>query len=549
MRENNNNLSKATKIAKPIKPTGSTRPTFSDGMSQGVPWMIVSKLLLFFVYLMVSVTTVRYLGSELYGEFALCKGLAETLILICGLGLPTAFSRYVPELILNENKEGLIRLIVKSLVIQGVAVGLCSIVLLVCHGWLEKHFDIRFGFSILALCGLILFELLKKNVNALLTACYQVRTLCTFAICHGVLWLVLLLVMMQLEASVLSALLAPTVSFAMLYVLAMVIILRRVRRQAWQPTTHGVGGTRILRHSGAIAITTLLRLMMLKYTELFFIGLTENADAVGLYELAYSIPMMVIVFIPSATQDLFAAGIAEAYVKCNKSLPILIRAYYKGLILYAVPVAIFGFLTIKNIFVMFYGQAFTEAGELASIFCLFHMLPLVSVPLSLGIQVKEKIHSMLPTLLFQLGVNIMLDYLLIVQLGLGIWGALIAVLATFALTIPVRLYRVRQLLGGIYFPVWFCVKVLIVCSATAFFVVGLIDPVDIYRLLVCGVIYLFLLIVSFVCGGWVSAEDKTDLYKLISKHQFERMRLMREQCLGAIRRVTFVVFWRSRLDG
>jgi hypothetical protein len=81
------------------------------------------------------------------------------------------------------------------------------------------------------------------------------------------------------------------------------------------------------------------------------------------------------------------------------------------------------------------------------------------MPLSAAIKAREKVWNMVPMLLLQITVNLMLDWLLIVHYKLGVWGGIGAVLGTFVLTIPVRLIVVRQILGGIYFPTRFFIRV------------------------------------------------------------------------------------------
>jgi O-antigen/teichoic acid export membrane protein len=63
---------------------------------------------------------------------------------------------------------------------------------------------------------------------------------------------------------------------------------------------------------------------------------------------------------------------------------------------------------------------------------------------------------MTPLLYMTIVVNLVLDYLLIPKYQ--ILGATAAVVLTFALTIPIRLYVARKIIGGIYFPVSFFLR-------------------------------------------------------------------------------------------
>ncbi|MBC8205864.1 MAG: oligosaccharide flippase family protein [Kiritimatiellales bacterium] len=88
---------------------------FSRQAIAGVPWMVFSKGILFFVYFAISVLLVRLLGDVQYGVYAICINIAESAGILCSLGLVAALFRFVPELVVQKNLAGLKRLLWKSL--------------------------------------------------------------------------------------------------------------------------------------------------------------------------------------------------------------------------------------------------------------------------------------------------------------------------------------------------------------------------------------------------------------------------------------------------
>jgi len=436
---------------------------FSQQALSGIPWVVTSKSLLFIVYFIISVVTVRHLGAENYGIYVICKSISEVLILVCTLGMTASFMRFIPELILEKNKAGIKRLILKASCLQFSALVLALSCLLFFSESLARYLGANLDGVLFFTCLLIVFELFKTNINAVLTSLYHTKTLAIFSTIHGALWLLLLASLLYVEPSVPNALLAPSLSYALIYTLAAFTIIAYFKSLNWKSPDRAIGRGRVLNHSGSVALSTLVRLLMLKYTELFFLAGQHDAATVGMYDLAFSLPLMVIVFIPAAIQDLFVSGFSEAYVKDHHCLPILIRAFYKLVILLTVPMAVFGFYFSADFLSFAYGAEVNEAGELITFFCLLHLLPLISMPLSMAIQAKEKVINTLPTLLLQLGVNLILDYLFIVEWQWGVWGAITAVLLTFIMTIPVRLYVVKRILGGIYFPLGFFIRVFGLC--------------------------------------------------------------------------------------
>jgi len=77
-------------------------------------------------------------------------------------------------------------------------------------------------------------------------------------------------------------------------------------------------------------------------------------------------------------------------------------------------------------------------------------------------------------------VNLALDWLLISRYE--IIGACAAIVATFALTIPIRLYVTARLVGGIYFPMTFFLKIAALLFGLAYLFSRLADTPNLLAL-------------------------------------------------------------------
>ena len=132
---------------------------FSREAVSGVPWMVLGKLVLFFVYFGVSVLTVNELGKEKFGVFSLMSNIATYLLVICGLGLGSALMRYVPELASHRNRRGLIHLLWKSATLQIMATCAITGILFVLAESLQRLFNAghveHFRFYLMLACGLV----------------------------------------------------------------------------------------------------------------------------------------------------------------------------------------------------------------------------------------------------------------------------------------------------------------------------------------------------------------------------------------------------------
>lgn len=431
----------------------------------GIPWMVGTKILLLGVYFAISVITVRGLGADSYGVFSLCRNIAEYLVVICALGMNAALLRFIPELVMQRNRAGLRRLLWKAAALQGGMVVLATLALYAATPLFDRSFKTAFGFA-LVLTGLVVGgQIAKDYLNDTFTALFRMRTVTVLSAGQALLWAGLLAAGMAWRPSVSVALLAQWVSMTVAAIVAAWLLVRCLRRLDWRSPPQGIGRRRTLSLALPTMLNTSLRMLMMKYTEVFFLGAFFTPAVVGIYDLGYSTPQVVMSLIPAALQTLFTATFARAYSHDPDCLPRLIRAVYKMLLLVLVPLAAFGCVFSPRAIVLLYGEAMSAAGPIASAFCVLNLLPLVSIPLSMAIVAREKVLKMLPYMILQVLVNLLLDYLLIRRWGCA--GAVAAVALTFILTIPWRLRAVRQILGTIPFPTGFLIRIALASALAA----------------------------------------------------------------------------------
>jgi len=439
------------------------RGFFSREAVSGISWMVVSKLMLFVVYFGVSILTVNGLGREKFGIYSLMTNISSYLMVMCGLGLCTALMRYIPELAARKNRRALGHLLWKSAVLQTIAILLASMLVISLTGPIQRLFQAEhitnFGFYLKLACGLTALWLLKDFVGTAFTSIFNTRTVALLAVSQGLLWLVALLIGLDIHAEVGTVLCVQMLSVAVVYLFGAVMLTRHIRDLPWNNYEFGIGKRRTLAFSGVVMLNSILRMVMFKYSEVFFIATVGGTTLAGIYDLGYTLPYTAVSFIPMALLPLFTSAFAEAYTRDRDCLDLLISSYYKLLMIVALPVAVLGAYFSPVVYRIIYKGAMDESGALASAFCLVLCLPLFSMPLSAAIKAKEKMLNMVPMLLIQIVVNLLLDWLLIVHFRRGVWGGVGAVLGTFILTIPIRIRYVRNIIGGVYFPFRFFLRI------------------------------------------------------------------------------------------
>jgi len=448
---------------------------FSREAVGGIPWMVLAKLLLFFVYFGVSVLTVNGLGREKFGIYSLMTNISGYLLVFCGLGLGSALMRYVPELAAHKNRRGLIHLLGKSAAMQFVVTCVVTGLMFGLASPLQRLFNAEhvehFRFYLMLACGLVGLLLLKGFVATVFTSLFKTRAVALLSIVQGVVWLVTLSGWLVARPEVSTVFYVQMFSLGLVYAGGIALLVHHVRRLAWRTLPYGIGKRRALKFSGTAMLSAILRMAMFKYSEIFFLAFAGGTTLAGMYDLGYTLPFTMVTFIPLALLSLFTAAFAEAYVKDENCLGRLISSYYKLLIMVSLPVAVPGAFFSPVAYHIIYKGEMDEAGRLASIFCIVLLLPLISIPLSTALKAKEKVHNMLPMMVLQIAVNLTLDWLLIVHLRWGVWGGVVAVAGTFFVTIAPRLLVARDIIGGIYFPGKFFLRIVsvLLLEAAAFF--------------------------------------------------------------------------------
>ena len=503
---------------------------FSREAVRGVPWMVVSKLVLFFVYFGVSILTVNGLGPDKFGIYSLLTNISSYMLVICGLGLCTALMRYIPELAARENRWALGHLLWKSATLQGIAGVVVSVLLLCFAEPLQRLFNAEhvehFRYYLGVACLLTLLWLLKDFVSTVFTSLFRTRTLALLSVAQGTIWFSALVIALQFHSEVVTVLLVQMSSVAAVYLVGAFLLFRYISSLPWNRTRErGIGKRRTLFFSGVVVLNSILRMVMFKYSEIFFIAAVGGTTLAGMYDLGYTLPYTAVTFIPLALMPLFTSAFAEAYVRDQNCLSHLISAYYKLLMMVSLPLAVLGAWFAPEAYRIIYKGDMNQAGDLASAFCLVLCLPLYSIPLSAAIKAKEKILNMLPTLIVQIVVNLWLDWLLIVKLDLGTWGGVGAVLGTFLLTIPYRVMVVRRLIGGIYFPARFFMRLLFTLLVEGALLHWLVGKVRLFErfdgqwanlilLLAVGIVYAGLFMVLLRLHRIVRQEDIEDFHNL-----------------------------------
>ena len=496
----------------------ATGAFFSRQAITSVPWLVASKSFTFILYFVISVVIVRGLSAADYGVYSLLNSIAENLAVVGAFGFNVGLLRFVPELVTHHNRAGLVRLLMRSAAAEALILVLIGLGLYLMHTWISKllHFEFAYFFwPTLALTGMLVA---KDYLNNVFTALFRVRVVALMSSLQAVLFFLCLWIAAPL--SVQDVLFSYSGSIGFISILGTILLCSYLMGWKVQSPPEGIGRRRILRLSLPTFANAMSNKFLQQYSEIFFLGYFATAQIVGYYALGYMLANLLLTFIPMALHTLFTSAFAESYAKHRASLGELVAGMYQILIIICLPLSFLGAFFAPQAIVAIYGEKMAPAGLIASFFCLFQALTLIWIPLSMALTATEKVAKTIWLNVMQLVVNLMLDYVLIKFYGVE--GALMAVLLTFIITVPVKLFFIRKLLGGIYFPGSFALRTMAPAMGLAAGFYFLLPPLNLLGLVILAICYLVAWVVALKLFHLIRKDD-TERFRSINIPQFNRI--------------------------
>lgn len=439
---------------------------FSRRAMAGMPWAVANNFVLFFVFFATTAFLTRYLTLDEFGLFGISITVMEFAVVVCALGLNAGILRFVPELLLHNNRAGLRRLLTRTALLQFAVAALLTAALIAAQPVLARHLTIDSTLLVLFIGLLIAARTFKNYVDDALIALFQTRLMSILSVGQGLTRLALVVILVWLWPTAEMAVNTYTISMVLFAVLGAIVIAREVRRLPGPSPELGIGRKRVLRLGMPRLFNTLLVKMTGEFTETFFILYYFGKGAVAVYWLAYRVPLMFMTTVPTAVQRIYNSAMAEAYTKDPKSIERLVESFYKVLIALMLPIGIFGAFFAPTFMEIVYQPSDPNTGLYCSLLFIYHSVTLISLPFGAVVITREKIHLMTPMLIVQVTLNILLDWLLIPRYGIP--GALAALFSTYLLTTPIRLYIVYRILGGMPFPWLYFLRITLTLAALAY---------------------------------------------------------------------------------
>ena len=438
-----------------------------EKVSGAMYWSVVAKMTRFSAGIVANILIVRSLGAGDWGIYSVIKPLFAFASTIVMLGGGNAILRFIPQIRVRGGMESFIATLKRLLFVQiSVWVVLISAVYMV-----GDRFRILFGGRfegldqyLLFAVGFVLFEVFLGLVTSVVQSWYETRWYAIVTLIGNVLYLVCLIYFLKSGAGIIGIL----VSGAVVNVAMSLLLLPQAGRlvssgggSSGEDTTLGT----VFRFSLPFVATGILNLIVWRQSEVLFLGVFRGETAAGYFGLAYTMPQLLLEFIPLTIWPLVMAGMSEAYTRNPDRLPSAIALYYRLLYILVIPIAAMGFAFARPLVPVIYGNEMMPAALFAQLFFVVFSYSFLYTPLSMALYVTGKSWVNMLVFAFLALVNIGLDVVLIPRYGL--WGAFIPVAFVMILGVAIFYAVASRIIRNISIPVSFIVRCYLAALPTA----------------------------------------------------------------------------------
>lgn len=393
----------------------------TDAMAQGVLIKLIRFVLAFASHVVIR----RALGPEVFGQYLVAQLWLEMSAAVASLGMGQAVLRFLPEVRLGQDAGAARRLLAWALGLQ--LVGWAAVVTGVFLGEAALTEWLR-GSSTYGLVLLVAYLLGARLVFDIVTHVYHAVLDVKPVTLWTIVWQVVFLAGLATTLARGGGAAGVVISAAVANVVGAAGLMARwrsrlgVRSQREGPRLRL---RRVLGYGLPFAVIGLLYSVVWRASEGLLINHYWGEAAAGYFGAAYSLPQLVLEFVPTAVWPVVMASYATVFTLDRQRAAKLVEHYYKLLFLVVAPLSVGGVLFGDHLFLMVYGEAYAPGASLARVFFAVQCVSFVGTPLSMSLYILEKSRLNLLAWAGAAVINVGLD-LMIIPIDWR-WGAVLPV--------------------------------------------------------------------------------------------------------------------------
>ncbi len=401
----------------------------------------------------------RLLPPETYGVYALLSVLITYAVVVCEAGLSSGLLRFATHRPSEARSQ--VGLLLSSVALQ-VAIAVClAAVVLFSKSLLERAYGVTLGPYLLIGILIALLTVLKLDLQNLRIVAGRGGAMVGANLAFTSVWIGGLLLFSRTTATLFQILVLQASATALL---TGWLLLRS--RQGSRLKTGGrtawIGfPTGMLVFSLAFMGRGVVNQVVMRQTEVFFIGRYWTMQDVAYYDIGYSFAFFALMSIHQAIYPVAIASLSRVAQNGIAKLQGGVQMFYKVIFIHVVPISVVGMILGDKLVELVYGAQMAPAGQIAQVFFGINTLFFLTAGLVVGMYALGKPWVGFRIAVIQAILNIALDLLLIPRLG--VLGAVLAVLGTLLLVTPIFLRVYAAELGEGLVPWSYLVR----CGAAA----------------------------------------------------------------------------------
>lgn len=421
------------------------QPVRAGRTSSALFWnLLLSIISMLVIFLMQYAILPRALGSRQMGVFSMLWSLSNGLILICQSGLQGALLRYLPELEAKGSYGQMRRLYWGILSTQLAFWALCAAAVVAGRFWGLSVLAVYSSIPLLSALLFVPFRLVLNSQLAVLQAMRDLRWMAIVQIATRVLALALLGVLVggvfKMDWVRLTAVFAVLGGMDLLgSVLTHGGMARHFRAASTGQAVVSVG--RVAWYATPLVARAVMTFIEQGQATPLLLGHLVSEEMAGYYNLAYSLPLRVVEFVPVAIWPIILASFAEAYTRDRRLLAHGLQLYTRLLYVLLLPLAVGGALFGDRVILVFAGEEYWLAFVPCQVFFGLIALHIFSAPLTVCLHVVEKTWLFMVTAALGAATNLALVFALVPRFEDPTAQLLVAVLAVAANWVLVMLIQ------------------------------------------------------------------------------------------------------------
>ncbi|HYM49677.1 MAG TPA: oligosaccharide flippase family protein [Candidatus Limnocylindrales bacterium] len=380
---------------------------------------------------------VRQLPKAEYGRYTLVLSLLVYLALLATFGQDQGLLRYLPEVLARRDRDAAYDLLRKSgITLLGAWAGV-SLLVFALRPVIDRALNAQVG-DLLALGTVLLLGAITTGaLSFALVAVYDMRSQALATPIAGALTLVLAVLFLRRGGHLGAVLVAGAVGQSALALFYLNVLLRRIRLASGASAARVRWRRLLVYASGWLPSLLIASAVGLQFESLFLVHFRGTVQ-VAYYDTGYNIPQRLVSLIPSLLTGAWVVGTLESFRGEAGHLRGAVNAFYKGIFMIGVPLALAGGALLSPMIRFLYTEGYDQAATIAPVMLEFFILALLVAPWGLVVRVRELAWVNAGISIAQVGFAAAADFWLVQAFGL--WGAVAAVGLTTLLTLALSLF-------------------------------------------------------------------------------------------------------------